>query len=695
VARKKRKKAAGLESVTSKPVQDLPSGRLQQVLTSRWFLPIVLVILTLAVWARSFSLPMVGWDDTTYFFQDTRLTSLVPENIWKILTQSFMANYHPVTTLTFAFDRAVWNTWVPGFHITQFVFYAGGIVVLYFLCKTVLSNSLAAFVAASLYATHTSHVESVVWLASRKDVVCLFFYVSSILAYIGYTKRGKSLWRFYAASLCLAAAAMLSKGYAVVLPVVLLAYDLCFREHVKVREIVDKVPFALVALAITILTVLSQGESGALVDSQMASGIRIQALLQVFACYIGRALLPIHLSAMYAVTPAWLNPWVATVGAALAVGTIVGFIVLRRRQPPVALGIGLFVLPLATVMNVFFTLKTWMTDRYLLLPTMGTMLALAAVGMWVFNRPKIPRLVRRWVIPLTASGLVLMYAGLTVSRIEVWTSPVSLWSDTLRKQFGLVGSGPVTASELEAAPISTLPDPLVAVWLAQTYRRQGHTREADRLMTWISSRRKMFETGEEIPLAQLDIEAGNYDRALNRLRPQAETDTWLAPTALQLTGMAYEKKGELQPARKAHLKALELYRAHGRPGTPAMLELADLEFRAQGFHKAAEWYRKVREEDPTDPRGIFFLGVSLEKVGRVEEAYQLYKQTLALDKKVGPDMSFNFVDVHYQMGIALEKLGQMQESVYHFQEWLHKAPNDSRRESVRAEIRKIQSYLAR
>ena len=96
----------------------------------RWFFPAALVVLTLAVHARSVESPLIYWDDYQYLYEDTRIRELSPANAWKILTTSFSANYHPLTTFTFALDRAIWGERLWGFHLTQLAFYTGGVVLL-------------------------------------------------------------------------------------------------------------------------------------------------------------------------------------------------------------------------------------------------------------------------------------------------------------------------------------------------------------------------------------------------------------------------------------------------------------------------------------------------------------------------------------------------------------------------------------
>ena len=305
----------------------------------------LLVVLVALVWGRSLGFPVVYWDDTQYLYEDARVQALSLENLWRIVSESYFSNYHPLTTLTYALDHAVWGNWLPGFHLTHLVLYAAGIVVLYFLFARLLGNDRAALLAAALYAVHTIHVEPVVWLAQRKDLLCLVLYAGTLLAWVRYraTEAPQLRRRLYLLVLALAALAMLAKGYAVVLPAALLAYDLTLAPRPLKRAVVEQLPLVALAAIVTVITVLAQ--ETALAESETTSlvfGARLVLLLKVFAVYAGRALVPVSLAVHYPVGADWLPGVVAVLGLATFVGLLYLFVRTRQRLPGVAFGLVLY-----------------------------------------------------------------------------------------------------------------------------------------------------------------------------------------------------------------------------------------------------------------------------------------------------------------------------------------------------------------
>ena len=664
------------------------------LLEKGWLAPLALVLLTLLVYARSFGVPIHDWDDHVYFFRDARLEHLSLESLRRILTEPFFSNYHPVTTLTLAFDRAVWGTWVPGFHVTQLVFYIGGVLGLYFLFARLLGRRAEALIAAAIYATHTVHVESVAWLASRKDVICLFFYAFALLAYVRYATAAPGRWRAYALSVLLAGAAMLSKGYAVILPAVLFAYDLCFSARITRRHALDKVPFFALAGSVALLTVWAQGQESALIQVALTGSDRLLRLAEVLAHYAAHTLVPVDLSAIYTtgIEPPVVP--IALLGALLAPVLLAGFLLLRRRVPAAAFGIALYVLPLATVLNVYYTLRIWMTDRYLLFPTVGSSLALVALAAPLYRRRGtsagvVRRRTLRRGLAVAAALVIGLYSVLTVARIGVWTSGVSLWSDVLRKQLDLGGSGPLTAAELGRVETRGILDPGPLVSLRRAYESAGRNADAERIAAMVDRMGRRGDEHSEMKLAREALAGGRYEEALTLLKPVAAGRTWFAPLAMFRIGVAEERLGHAETSQQAFRRAIEMYRERGQPATDAYFEVGTQEYLRHDYARAIEWYRLALRESPREANIVFHLGLALEESGNPGEALQLYTQIVKGGLILSPHSRFTLADVYVQMGVAAEKVGRPRDAIGYLEEALRRNPEHPKREAVRAKLAEL------
>jgi tetratricopeptide (TPR) repeat protein len=702
--RRKAAEEARAEAQTAGPQVDI-AELAGTVARTPWAFPAILVVLTLAIYARSVPMGLVYFDDDVYLFEDPRLDEVSLSNFGEIVAKPFFANYHPVTTLTYAFDRAVWGKWLPGFRLTHLAFYAGGVVLLYYLFRMLLGSApaaapgdrtegarrYAAFAGAAIYATHTIHVEAVAWLAQRKDVVCLVFYAASVLAYVRYSREEERPWRFYAASLAFAVLACLSKGYAVVLPGVFIAYDLCFAERFRRRQVFDKLPFIAVSALVTAATIYSQKDIKALVASSYTTGQRIVLLCKVFAAYVGRTILPVRLSGQYTVAREWLGAWAVAAGILLAAGAVAGFFLLRRKRPSAAFGIALFMLPLATVMNVLrYTLRIWIADRYLFFPTIGSSLALAAAGLWLFRRtPRSARPARGWMLAAAAGATIVLYSALTVARIPVWGGPVALWSDALRKRSGLPGSGPVTYAELQRIAgsgkrglrlVGRLDQKHIAQ-IAAAYGRQGKEEEARRFLSGVAR-----ERGNEYVLAQLALKKGRYDEAVRLAQKVADAGEWNAADAWALIGNARAMKKDYDGAREAFARALELKDAKGLSGADTMQDLGLVEFRAGKFKKAAEWYRRSREADPGVPQAALGLAMVYEKMGRLANSVEQYREVLRLDPE-NPQAALG-------LGMVYEKMGRFANAIEQYREVLRLDPDNRQRKNIEATIARLRRKLS-
>lgn len=682
---------------TPAPNPDLKHPR-RGLFRRSWLGPVALALLTAVVYARSFAVPIHESDDYVYFFRDARVEHLTWDNIRRILTEPFFANFHPLTTLTFALDRAAWGTWVPGFHLTHLIFYAGGILGLYFLFCRLLDWRAGAFVAAAIFATHAIHVESVAWLASRKDVVCLFFYAWALHSYVRYAGASVFRWGPYALAFVLAAAAMLSKGYAVILPATFVAYDLCYSGRITRRQILDKVPFFALTAATILLTIHAQDRDSALIQSTLSGEKRVALLLKILALYVGRTILPIHLSAFYTVAGQPAGS-MALVGLLLAFVLIAGFLYLRRRNPAAGFGIALFVLPLGTVMNVLFTLRIWMADRYLLFPTIGSSLAVVALAAPLFGRvrgapAKAQSRPLRRAIAAAAALVIVLYSGLTVARTDLWTSRVRLWSDVVRKGLHLGGSGPVTAGEigLVTSIPSAMTSPITS--LVRAYESEGKDAEAGQISNLLSRMGGRSTEESEMALAQKDLEAGRLAEVVRRLTPISEGRSWVAPQATIWIGVAESRMGNEETAQQLFRRAIEKYRQTGQPATDAYFSIGTTELNRGNSAKAAEWYRLAVQESPHEAKSAFFLGRALVP-DHPDEAMSLFKRIAAGELPILAGSQFTMPDVYVQMGVVARQLGRKQEAIGYWEEALRRAPDHPERAAILAGIAALRAAPAR
>ncbi len=630
-----------------------------------WAGPALLAAFTLLLWFRTAGFPLLYWDDSVYLFSDPRLNALTPANLRAILTRPFFANYHPVTTLTFLWDRLLWKSWIPGFHLTQMSFYAGSVVLSYFFILSFVRTRFWAFLGAALFSAHALHVEPVAWLAGRKDVVCLFFSVASLCLYARYARLrdggfdgSRELRLSYFSMLGMFVLALGSKGYAAALPLVFIAYDACSSVRFSWRLVFDKLPLLALALGLILVTFLAQDETSALIKDaslkyQLDAVDRLTLLLKIFCLYAGRSLLPVDLSSTYVVSKDdWMPGWVAFLGLLLFCALIYGFFRTRRTLPAIALGSALFVLPQFTTLNTFFTLRIWMADRYILIPTLGLALALSGLGACLGERMNR----RSLKLLLAASGcLLLIHSALSLDRMEVWSSASLLHSDALRKNFPtLSGDGIVTAEEVRATiqdrPVPpTMLDLLERLSLA--LQREGQEEQSSKLTELL------IDSGYSgLGMGVAELKRGNLDKAIECFTNEIKRGEWYGAKAAKLLGDTYRRKGQPELARAWYRQSASLYQRQGLSTREARLGEGDLEFGLRNLPEALESFQLLSNENPGDPLGPFCIGRTLEAMGNLREAYGQYEKAAAMPASSFNDRYLSLADVRKRMGLLAEKM---------------------------------------
>jgi len=361
-----------------------------------------------------------NWDEYDTIVRNPRIRTLSAESVKTIFSTPDISMYNPLAILSYAVEYHFAGLAPEIYHATNLFLHLANTVLVLLLARLLLGGAWGAFFVALLFGVHPAHVESVAWAAERKDVLCAFFYLSSLLAYA--SRPGKTA--NYLLSLVLFVLALLSKSMAVTLPLALLLVDYLKEEKVGLKHWLGKLPFFICAGIFTgIQLYWSGGTFG------MSAGKRLLVPLYNLGFYIYTLLWPFNLSAMY------YFPLGGRTGVYLfAAGVLAAAFLLWkyfRRDKELIFGAAFYAALLLPVLQFFPFGGVVSSDRYTYLSSIGVFIAAAALA-----RRALPRLgpAFRPALAVCALCAVLVLAVTSRVRCAVWKDSVSLWNDTLRKQ---------------------------------------------------------------------------------------------------------------------------------------------------------------------------------------------------------------------------------------------------------------------
>jgi len=400
----------------------------------KWLVSALLGAAVLAVFWTALRCSFVGLDDPDYVVENTEIQhGFNWKSITWALTTGHAANWHPLTWLSHMLDCQLYGLNPAGHHLTNLLLHLGSSVLLFLLLNRMTGALWRSAWVAAIFALHPLRVESVVWVAERKDVLSTFFWMLTVLAYVRYTEEFKvqssRFKAFYALSLALFACALMSKPMVVTLPFVLLLLDywplgrLEFGPRFSWRLVAEKIPFLLLAISASVTTFLVQSHSGVVAPlSSIPLVDRLANMPVAYVRYLGKIFWPSGLAVFYARNH--LN-FFQVVGSVLLLGLIT-LCVLRqiRIRPYLAVGWFWFLGILFPVIGLVAAGHQSMADRYTYLPSVGIALMLAwAIGDLVARRPQLLK-----AALALAALTVAMCAILTPKQIVYWRSLASLYA---------------------------------------------------------------------------------------------------------------------------------------------------------------------------------------------------------------------------------------------------------------------------
>lgn len=399
---------------------------------------VVLAVLALLVYGSATTNGLLNWDDNFYITESAYLKNLSWVGIKGIFTAYLVGNYHPLTLLSYAIEYAAAGRIDPVLmHTTNILLHALNTALVYLLGKRLLQDHWGGVITALLFALHPMHVESVAWIAERKDVLYTCFFLLSALAYLRYVE-GKNAGTLVA-SLVFFTLALMSKSAAAALAPLLFVLDYWLSRKLTLRTALEKVPYFALAIGFGVVALSSQ--AGAMQEDFAPHFPLWQRLLIVgyaLAFYVVRFVFPYGLSAIhpYPVEPGEaISPFIGpTVGVVLVLGSFLWFAYRDRRYWRIAVtGIMFFLITIAMVLQFLPVGRAIVAERYTYVPYIGLSLIVArlVVDAW---RSGVGRSSYLPYLPATALLIALViFTGITVKRITVWKDSFTLFADMLSK----------------------------------------------------------------------------------------------------------------------------------------------------------------------------------------------------------------------------------------------------------------------
>lgn len=570
----------------------------------------------------------IDYDDPGYFSSNAHvLGGWTWSNVRWAFTNDDAANWHPLTWLSLMLDAEFFGKGPAGPHFTNLLFHAANTVLLFLWLRCLTSAMWRSAMVAALFALHPLHVESVAWVAERKDVLSVFFEFLSLLAYARWARTRtkiesqesiagtmnpafgpRSSTLDYSLALFFFACALMSKPMAVTLPFLLLLLDWWPLKRFNVQGsgfavqnlILEKIPFFALSAISCVITFFVQQKGGAVATLTKFSMLaRVENAFVSYARYLGKTIWPAMLANPYP-HPGFWPPGLVLFAILLFIIFTCAVFWLRRSFPCAIVGWFWFVGTLIPVIGLVQVGGQSMADRYAYLPVVGIFIIL----VW-----GVAEACARWRFPKRATVLLCMIvlaacAARTRNQLSFWKNDGTLFSHALA----------VTKNNY-----------IACVNLGTWFSKNGQIKEA---LDCYDMALQMSPSDPSVlyDVANAFAKLGHWDEAVENYR-RALQITPDQPDILDNLGFALAAKGQFADAVTNFQSALKL-----KPdSSKAHNNLATVLFRQGKFQEAGRHFYEALRLEPDNPRLCVNLGDTLVKMGNIKAAAECYQQALQLE----------------------------------------------------------------
>ncbi|MFA5252340.1 MAG: tetratricopeptide repeat protein, partial [Phycisphaerae bacterium] len=593
---------------------------------SSFWICLSLILITAAVFYQVCTYDFINFDDTHYVYENPNIQNgITPQAIKWAFTTGYASNWHPLTWLSHMLDWQLFGSKTGGHHLTNLIFHIANTLLLFIVLKQMTQRLWPSAFVAALFALHPLHVESVSWVAERKDVLSTFFWMLTMWAYVRFVRRPKIA--NYLLIIAFFALGLMSKPMLVTLPFVLLLLDYWPLDRLSLKQVksgskyslsyllIEKVPLFLMVAASSVVTFIVQRKGGALEAGENYSFIiRLANAFISYVQYIIKTIFPADLTVLYPHPGQNVSIRYAVISAIFLL--VVTILILRFAKEHRYAAVGWFwylgtLVPVIGLIQVGIQARA---DRYTYIPLTGLFIIIAW-GM--------PDLLAKWrykKIGLTLSAMLVVLALSTCTYFQVryWQNSLTLFQHALD-----VTEDNYVAHFCVAGPL----------------REQGKLDET----IYHCSEAVRIKPDYDKALNCLGItlfEAGRVDEAIPCYKKALEINPSFFNVNIGLA-LAFAAKGDFAEAVRNYKIALEKVDTSSE-----LLKLGR-------FEEAIAGYRKIVSANPSNPDVLNELGYALARAGKFDEAAKCFYESLRLDP--------NYAQSHYYLGQVLVQSGKIDE----------------------------------